>query len=322
MTSRLLRLAAAVLVYGGVALSLPERSDATRQEEPVRAATAPQADRVLWTESGRWTRNLHVRSSRVDGGGVRRVYDRLRGSTSALVPSPDGRQVAFVTCCRDVRPLLVVAPTTGGPALAPLADHPELEGVRGLGWSPDGQRLAFTALVAEGEDLVASLWTVRLDGSDLEHVLTVGDVLGEEPLGLTGETTAWTRAGIFYTQGDALRLARDGTSEVVMRRVHGVSTSMDGRWLVLQRQRGLVSQTWVARTDLSRARKVLQWDLDGSRWAYRGVVANRDGSRLLAQRQDVRAGGPHHWIAWDTTNGPRSHEVLPVPEDTSVVAWQ
>jgi Tol biopolymer transport system component len=319
MTSRLLRVLAALLMYAVVGISLPGRASAAPEE---RVAASKVQDRLLWAESGPGLRNLHIRSSRVDGTGVRRVYDNSRGFTMVLVPSPNGRRVAFVTCCRGDLPLLVVAPTKGGPHLEPLKDHPELEAADGIGWSPDGTRLAFRAVVQEGEQQVASIWTIRTDGTDLQHVLALGDVCADSGGPGTDDTMVWTDDGILYTAAGELRLASDGTSTLVMSRVRGVRTTGDGQRLLLRRVTGLKQQVWLARRDGTRPRKLLQWDLDGSRWMYLEVVPNRDGSRLLAHRLDLRdVGGREGWIAWDTAKGPRSSEPLPVRDDASAVTF-
>ncbi|RYB91085.1 hypothetical protein EUA93_19350 [Nocardioides oleivorans] len=320
MTSRALRVAAAVLVYAGVGLSLAERSDASPEGVASRSVTAPRADRLVWAASGTGLRNLHVRSSRTDGTRVRQVYDNARGFTMRLVPSPNGRRVAFVTCCRDDLPLLVVAPTSGGPHLAPLEDHPELEAADGIGWSFDGRSLAFTAIVQEGEQRIASLWTIRLDGSDLQHVLTLGDVLGEDAPSLL-DTVVWTDEGILFSNVGKLMLAHDGTSSPVMGGVWSVSSSADGRRLVLLRGTRWRHEVWLSRADGSGATKVAQWRLREPT-TYVEVAANHDGSRLLALRSDGYSYSPESaWVAWDVRKGLRSAEVLPVPDDTSVLAW-
>jgi len=318
VTSRYTRVLATLLLCGAVAVGLPDRTSAAISEE---VPASSRQDRLLWADDGTGLRNLHIRSSRADGTGMRRVYDNRRGFTMALVPSPNGRRVAFVTCCTDDIPLLVVAPTKGGRHLAPLKAHPELEAADGLAWSPDGTRLAFRAILTEGEQRVASIWTIRLDGTDLQRVLTLGAVLPDGGSEIH-DTMVWTDEGILYAEAGQLRLATAGTSTVVMDRVGDVRVTPDGRWLVLRRFDGLDQQVWMARPDGTGARKVLQWDLDGSRFMYHSVVPNRDGSRLLAYRMELRsADGRDEWIAWDTAEGPRSHERLPVRNDASAITW-
>lgn len=314
---RSLHVVVALLVHAAVALSMPHRAAAAPAEH---LAAGPGHVRLVWASSGPGTRNLHVRSGREDGTGAHRVYDNARGFTMALAPSPDGRRVAFVTCCRDDLPLLVVAPTAGGPHLAPLESHPELEAADGLAWSPDGTHLAFTAIVQEGAQRLASIWTVGLDGSDLQHVLTLGDVLADDAPAL-GSRMAWTRAGILYTEGGDLRLASAGTSNVVLERVWTVTPTADGRRLVLLRGTPRHRSVWIATAAGTGAREVARWRLDAAR-TYLDVVPNRDGSRLLAARIPSDFSAAPEWVAWDTRRGLRTAEVLPLPARASVVAWQ
>lgn len=301
-----------VLVPGS-SVALPGRSG----EE--RTSTVAVRHRLVWAEPSTGLRNLHVRSSRLDGTDSRRVFDHPRGFTVTLVPDGRGRYVAFGTCCRDSMPQLVVAPVLGGPHLEPLAGHRELTAVGDIGWSPDGRSLAFVAITVRDGVRTSSIWTVRLDGSDLREVLTLGDVTAEgvEP----GVTMAWTRAGILYTAVGDLRLARDGASRLVMRGVRSVRVSGDGRRLVLARTRGDRAQVWIARPGGAGARKVLEWRSGGATY-YAGVTPNQDGSRLLAYRTVTR---DHRsvsaWVAWDVASGPGGAEVLPLDDGASAVAW-
>lgn len=296
-----------------VALAAPERT-AVERSAPVRTA-----DRLVWAERSSGLRNLHVRSARADGTGVRRVYDNPRGFTMTLVPDPRGRRVAFVTCCRSDLPLLVVAPTKGGVHLEPLRDHRELEAADGLGWSPDGRSLVFTAIRQVGAARIQSIWTIRLDGTGLREILALGDVLSDDGPG-TGSTIAWTRRGIFYTDRGELRRAHDQTSSLVMREVASVRASGDGSRLLLVTGGRERRQLWMARSDGGGARKVAAWRLDGA-YAYGDVTPNRDGSRLLAVRFPSTYDSAPDWIAWDVGAGLGSAERLPVDRDADVVAW-
>jgi hypothetical protein len=308
----LVALLGAVLLPGSSVAS-PER----RGEERVSAAGV--LHRLVWAEPSTRLRNLHLRSSRLDGSDARRMFDHPRGFTLTLVPDGRGRRVAFGTCCRDDMPQLVVAPVLGGPHLEPIAGHPELTEVDGIGWSPDGRSLAFQAITDRDGVRTSSIWTVRLDGSDLREVLTLGDVTAEG-VG-TDATMAWTRAGILYTDGEDLRLARDQASRLVMRGVRSVQVSRDGHRLVLGRTRGDRAQVWITRSDGTRARKVLEWPT-GAATYYFGVTPNQDATRLLAHRtlaRDHRAESA--WVAWDVADGAGSAEVLPLDDGASAVAW-
>ena len=309
----LVAIAGTVLVAGS-SVAFPGRSG---QE---RTNASGVLHRLTWAEPSTGLRNLHLRSSRLDGTDVRRVFDHPRGFTLTLVPDGRGRRVAFGTCCRDDMPQLVVAPVLGGPHLEPLAGHPELTAVDGIGWSPDGRSLAFQAITVRDGVRTASIWTVRLDGSDLQEVLTLGDVLSLGPGG--NDTVAWTNDGILYTGGGDLRLATDQTSRLVMHGVRNVRVSGDGGRLVLRRYRAGRSQVWIARPDGTGARKVLGWSTDGSTTSYDEVTPNYDGTRLLARRSVTRDHrSVSEWVAWDVADGPGSAEVMTLDAAASAVAW-
>ena len=108
---------------------------------------------------------MHLDSANIDGTNRRSVYDQPRGFTMYLTMDPSGTHVAFSTCCRDEFPALVVVPVLGGKALKPLAHHRDIYFVGGIGWSPDGKRLAFEG--STRSDQKTPLWTVKPDGTEL-----------------------------------------------------------------------------------------------------------------------------------------------------------
>ncbi len=292
----------------------PQRKSA-EQTSPERARVI---HRLVWAEDTKGMRNLSVRSSRLDGGDVREIYDYPRGFTLTLVPDSAGRRVAFATCCSDDIPQLVVVPVLGGTPIEPLAEHPELTAVDGIGWSPDGRSLAFEAITERDGQRLTSIWTVRLNGSDLREVLVLGEVLPEDSPTLR-ERVVWTDQGILYAEQGDLYLASEQTSRRVMRGVGSVVPSGDRRWLLLTRYRNGRNQLWIARPDGSRARKVAQWDLEGET-RYWEMTPNHDASRILALRSvDSDYSSAPDWVVWDTKKGPASAEVLPV--EANVLAW-
>ena len=304
-------LVVSVLAAGGVAADAAPASD--------RAAVGPL---LVWAQDGTGLRNLHLRSSRVDGSRLRKVFDNPRGFTTSLVMDPSGRRVAFATCCRGDLPSLVVAPVAGGRHLTPLEAHPELEAVSGIGWSPDGRSLAFQAVTDRDGARMASIWTVGVDGSDLHEVLALGDVLAEDGPSLD-ETMVWTDDGVLYTEDLELLLATDGRSTPVMGEVGAVRVSGDGSRLVLLRGAGGPRlQVWVARPDGSGARRVAALPTGGDTMYSRDVVPNHDGSRLMVLRSTLLDGRfDYRWVAWDVDGGLRSAVPLPVT-DTLAAAWR
>jgi Tol biopolymer transport system component len=311
------RAVAYVVVVGSILLAGGVTADAAPARDP-----SPARPLLVWAQDGTGLRNLHLRSARVDGSRLRKVFDNPRGFTTSLVMDPSGRRVALATCCRADLPSLVVAPVGGGRHREPLARHPELEAVSGIGWSPDGRSLAFQAVTDRGGARTASIWTVGVDGSRLHEVLELGDVLADDAPSLD-ETMAWTDDGILYTEDLELLLATDGRATRVMGNVGAVRVSGDGSRLVLLRGAGAPRiQVWVARPDGSGARRVAALPTGGDTMYSRDVVPNHDGSRLMVLRSTYRDGRfEHRWMAWDVDGGLRSAVPLPIT-DTVAAAWR
>jgi len=190
--------------------------------------------RVVWDDYRADRPGIHLRTSWGDGSDRRRVYDTDHGFTLDLALDRDATRVAFVPCCRKDLPILVVAPLDGGRPREPLAKHPEIYYVGGIGWSPDGKRLAFEAIVLDGHG-GSSTWlmTIRPSGNDLRRLVLLPREDPDEPF--TNQALAWTARGIVYSDGSDLRVARAGSTRLVMRRVVFVHPSGDGRHLVVTR---------------------------------------------------------------------------------------
>lgn len=110
-----------------------------------------------------------------DGAQPRRFTSGTRDSSPAY--SPDGAQLAFLRAGADGPPQLHVIPADGGDARV-LTDQPL--GVGGFAWSPDGQRIAYTARVPEegrygtDKDIKPDQEAPRL----IEHSTYLADGLG------------------------------------------------------------------------------------------------------------------------------------------------
>ena len=225
----------------------------------------------------RW--GIHLRSANPDGTERRRTYDLDLGFTTDLVLSRDGGRVAFSTCCRATIPQIVIAPVDGGSALDPMAHHPEIT-VGGVGWSPDGRRIAFEGVTGEYPNRVNHLWTIRPDGTGLRHVLNLGR-LGETFI--INDALAWTPAGILYSDGRNLRSAKAGESRLVMRRVSSVRISGDGRHIVTVRHQreGAARAVWFGNPDGTDQRRVIAPFTPGEDTYYDAVTPNFDGTALV-----------------------------------------
>ena len=102
-----------------------------------------------------------------DGGNPRRIFetDRRPDGRSQLLWSPDGSEVWFQLTTRRALTAVTVATKQ-------QRTFPELSGIRGMAWSPDGSRLAVVMAPRERQPIV--LYTVAADGSDVQVLVRVG----------------------------------------------------------------------------------------------------------------------------------------------------
>lgn len=149
----------------------PSGQDANDAAIPWRGTDADVVHRVVWDQWRRGRKGIHLRSALLDGTDRRPVYDSRRGWTLELSLDRSGQRVAFAPCCRSELPTMVVAPVLGGEAFEPLKNHPRIYAVGGIGWSPDGRRIAFEGWHGKAPDHHKSIWTIRPDGSGLRNVL-------------------------------------------------------------------------------------------------------------------------------------------------------
>ncbi|MCW2794457.1 MAG: WD40-like Beta Propeller Repeat [Nocardioides sp.] len=300
----------------------------TTQATPAEARTtvsdATVLHRVVWDKWKRGRKGIHLRSARTDGTGLRRIYDAKRGFVIQLTMDRAGRRVAFAPCCRSDRPALVVVPVRGGTVLEPLADHPRIEFVGGIGWSPDGRRLAFEGTSGHGGHRATTLWTIRPDGSGLTRVLRLPEP--EEPdQGIINDALAWTPQGILYSDGKNLRSAWAGRSHVVLRRVFEVRISGDGSTIVTERYRGPRMSLWVGEPDGSEQRRLLVRGEPGVDDVYNDVTPSYDGATLLASwygpPDESGQGGGSRLVTWQTGKSPRSGATLEMTGDSLTATW-
>lgn len=320
---RALALLAALLVCAPVVVAAGSTPTvAAPAAGPERIAAPKVAHRVVWDHYRRGVKGIHLRSARADGTGVRRIYDLPKGFTLALTMDGAGRRVAFATCCSDRLPQLVVVPVRGGRPVEPLARHPHLVAVGGIGWSPDGRRLAFEAVSERNGERVHGIWTVRLDGRGLTQVLVLPSPDEHHPV-IINDALGWTRDGILYSDGTNLHSARAGRSTIVMRNVQSVRITGDHRRIVVERRRGERSSTWIAAADGGHPRRLLGNGESGVTTAYYDVTPNYDGTALLALRARPTPDGPDDTdvITWSVDRKVRSATELPVIDGNSTFTW-
>jgi hypothetical protein len=215
-----------------------------------------------------------------------------------------------------------VVPVDGGTAVNPLAQHPEIDAVGGIGWSPDGRRLAFEGTKGNYPNRRTYLWTIRPDGTGLRRLFDFGRV---DDYLYINDALAWTRNGILYSDGRNLRSVKAGESRLVLRRVSSVRISGDGRHIVTTRYREDGGAIWMGSPDGTDQHRILSF---GEPWAdttYDNVTPNYDGSALLAYRSTPEGddGQPGHdeVVTWPVADGPESATVIDVVDGNFTSSW-
>ncbi|MFL6059780.1 MAG: hypothetical protein ACJ72E_01020 [Marmoricola sp.] len=305
----------AALVVAVVTVAAPGAAGVLSASAIPPPARATVLHRMVWDQWVSTGKGIHLRSANPDGSDVRRVYDAPRGFM--LDPTVDraGRRVAFAPCCKSSYPLLVVAPVLGGRALQPLAHHRKFFFVGGVGWSPDGTRLAFEAKTNGTRR--TSLWTIRPNGAGLRHVITLPADREDQPV--INRSLVWTARGILYSDGRNLRSARAGRSHVVLRAVWSVVVSGDGHHIVTRRSNG---SWWIGNPYGTGQRQLIPPQSPGSATSYFDLTPNYDGSSVLADR-DIPdpVGSKNDFVQWPTIGSPGSAVVVPFLAHANTATW-
>ncbi|MDN4161089.1 hypothetical protein [Nocardioides abyssi] len=267
------------------------------------------------------------------------MYNLKVGFTLDLTQSRHGDLVAFTPCCWRRFPLLVVADVLGNQKpLEPLRTHTQFHSVGAIGWSPDGQRLAFEGYRMIDDELDIAVWIVGLDGTGLTRLTTL-PYDPESGIGAENDALAWTEDGILYSDGPDLRsvAVRPGTvsvttddtapasrlrgraaaeshdpeSTLVLRRVRSLRISGDGTVIVMERfSKDGERSFWTAAPDGSNARRILT-ELGTPRSAtYRSVMPNYNGRRFLASRHYVYSNRASQLITWSVGRRPSAARTL------------
>ena len=134
-------------------------------------SVSPDGSRIAYAD---YKQQWEIVTTRPDGSDERRVTDN---DTSDISPvwSPDGSMIVFVSHKRGTRPweIKVLATEGSDPPLSLVVVEPDpadffLQGPWNLELSPDGSRLAFSALVYPRQgDYRRDLYVVEWDGSNL-----------------------------------------------------------------------------------------------------------------------------------------------------------
>lgn len=219
-----------------------------------------------------------------------------------------GHWVAFSPCCHVALPTLVVASVMGGKVLEPLAKHPLIYAVGGIGWSPDGRRIAFEGWTGSYPDNYKSLWTVRPDGTGLRRVL-------KRPKGRynSSNALAWTHDGILIVSGRNLVAVKAGETRTILRRVSQVRISGDGKRIVTKRFNRRGQSLWIGNPDGSDHSRIVGPFNAGETIWYDDVIPNYDATAMLSYR-DVpatdTASSSNDFVTWDSSDGPSGASVF------------
>ena len=150
-------------------------------------ALSPDGTRLTFVRSLGW---LQLFTSRPDGSDSRLLVSDLRhptrGSLEIPVWSPDGQRIAIAAGDDDLRQpeeaIYVIEANSGSTEYLTVASSVPA-------WSPDGRRLAFAKL--DGEEM--ALYTVAVDGSDLQRVTTIVNwrIRVQVGIDIEGPTPQW-----------------------------------------------------------------------------------------------------------------------------------
>ena len=315
---------AVVACATGIFAALPATAEPVARAEE-RGDTVEVVHRYVWDEFVRGRKGIHLRTAERDGSDVTAVYDSPRGWTLNLVMDRAGRRVAFSPCCRVELPSMVVVDITTNEVSEPLADHPEIDAVGGIGWSPDGRRIVFEGFSGNYSHRHSRLWTVRPDGTGLRKLLHLFKT-SDEGIFFDNKALAWTAEGILYSDIRGLRVARRGESRSLVRRAYDTRISGDGTRIVFTRyERGDSDRAiWIGDSDGTHLQRLFGNEPGHGKVWYDEVTPSYDGQSLSAVRwtsDPVSGFDVYEVVTWDVEEGPGSATVVSVTGDNNLFTW-
>lgn len=165
------------------------------------------------------------------------------------------------------------------------------------------------------------IWSIRPNGRGLKLLLRFPDP-GPEDQPVINDALAWTPRGVLYSDGQNLRLARDGRSTLVQRGIYSVRITGDHRRLLIKGDRR--DRTFIWRSDLNGRHRTLivANRAPGSATTFHSVTPNYRGTAMLATR--LPAGHDEQseqLVTWRVTDGPRSATPLPFARNSFFASW-
>jgi hypothetical protein len=132
-------------------------------------AWSPDGQKLAVSTEGTYSSEIYLVSADEDGSSPIHLVAQGRSPTW----SPDGKSIAFVHISGDDGYDHISVMNADGTGLRPLTEI-DAGGIYGLGWSPDGQRLAFSKCLFASCDI----YMMNADGSGLRQITDLGKAQG------------------------------------------------------------------------------------------------------------------------------------------------
>jgi hypothetical protein len=165
---------------------------------------------------------------------------------------------------------------------------------------------------------------VRLDGRDLRRVVRLPNptVDGSRP----NEALTWTRRGVLYCEGGALRVARHGRSRVLVRGgVSSVRISGDGRHIVTEHynRTSFRGSIWYGEADGTHQRRLWLGPRTTTSTAARFGYPMPDfrGRHLLTERSDNPSDDLEGVVRWRVGSEPERAPVTDFLAHADAFTW-
>lgn len=277
-----------------------------------RLSDFPARGPLSWSADGRylaasrWARDDSGDATGIfliplDGGQPRPVtHARAPARDTAVAFSPDGRQVAYVSCAPECDLYVLALNTDLIPSGPPKRiTTQKLPGIPGIAWARDGQSIVYSSPVAR---YITYLWRVDLNGRRPPERIELAGLNAFAP-GTARSSSDRLVFSRYSGDADIYRLRADGSPEPVVASSfadYDPQFSPDGDRIVFASDRsGQASELWVADRAGTGAQRLIkgpgrwqsspQWSPDGRRVAFESVG---DDGVFHVWTVDARGGVP------------------------------